>query len=183
MIERYDIGRAISLLGEGGVLAYPTESVFGLGCDPRQLNAVRRILALKGRPRQKGLILIASNKQQALPWIEREKELEMTRSSWPGPVTWVFSASVQTPELLCQSDHSIAIRVTDHPVAKALCETFGSALVSTSANPADLPPARDTVTLDSYFDGRLDALLIGELGQRQQPSEIRDARTGKVLRP
>jgi len=183
MIERCDIERAVTLLREAGVLAYPTESVFGIGCDPRQLDAIRRILTLKGRPQQKGLILIASCEQQVLPWIQHDNELEMARSSWPGPVTWVFSANAHTPQLLCQSDHSIAIRITDHPVAKALCDAFGSALVSTSANPAGLPPARDTATLDSYFDRKLDALLSGSLGQRQQPSEIRDARTGNILRP
>ena len=183
MIERCDIERAATLLRQGGVLAYPTEAVFGLGCDPRQRHAVSRILALKGRPQEKGLILIASSEQQVLPWINNQDELELARPSWPGPVTWVFSASADTPDLLCQPDHSIAIRVTDHPVAKALCDAFGNALVSTSANPAGLPPANDAVTLDAYFDGKLDALLSGRLGQRQRPSEIRDARTGKTLRP
>ena len=183
MIERCDIEQAATLLRNGAVLAYPTESVFGLGCDPQQLDAVERILRLKGRSQQKGLILIASSEQQVWPWIKHQNELQMTRSSWPGPVTWVFSAAANTPELLCQADHSIAIRVTDHPVAKALCDAFGGALVSTSANPAGLPPAREPAVLETYFAGKLDALLDGSLGQLKRPSEIRDARTGKTLRP
>ena len=183
MIERCDLKRAVILLRAAGVLAYPTESVLGLGCDPRQLDAVQRIYTLKARPPQKGLILIAGSIEQVLPWIQYESELDTARSSWPGPVSWVFSAAADTPGLLCQSDHSIAIRVTKHPIAKALCDAFGGALVSTSANPAGWPPARDAATLDGYFDGQLDALLIGPLGQRQAPSEIRDARTGRTLRP
>jgi len=182
MIERCDIEQAVALLTRAGILAYPTESVFGLGCDPRRPAAIEKILTLKGRPQEKGLILIASSQQQALPWIKHPNELEVTSSSGPGPVTWVFSAATDTPELLCQADHSIAIRVTTHPVAKALCQAYGSALVSTSANPTGLPPARDAATLDNYFDGKLDAVLIGELGPRHQPSTIRDARSGKTLR-
>ena len=183
MIKCCDIEQAVSLLRHGGVLAYPTESVFGLGCDPRQAAAVERILALKGRPQHKGLILIASDEQQVLAWIKHPEELEMARSSWPGPVTWVFSAEANTPKTLCQPDHSIAIRVTDHPVAKALCNAFGGALVSTSANPADRPPARDTAVLETYFDGKIDTLLSGPLGQLQRASKICDARTGNTLRP
>jgi L-threonylcarbamoyladenylate synthase len=182
MLKRCDIGEAAKLLHKAGVLAYPTESVYGLGCDPRQLEAVQRILDLKGRSHQKGLILIAASIEQVLPWVRDREQLNTARSSWPGPVTWVFEAAAETPSLLCQADHSIAIRVTDHPVAAALCSAFGGALVSTSANPAGQPPARDQQTIERYFDLQLDGLVSGALGGRKQPSEIRDARSGHTIR-
>jgi len=182
MIQALDLGRAVELLRGGGVIAYPTEAVLGLGCDPCRPSAVQRLLDLKKRPPDKGLIIIASNERQIQAWIEHHDQLQRARASWPGPVTWVLTASAACPQWLCRPDNSVAIRITAHPGTRALCEAFGGAVVSTSANPAGLPPARNADALNHYFTGQLDGLLTGDLGDCPQPSQIQDARTGATHR-
>lgn len=180
----FQIRRAVRVLRRGGVIAYPTEAVYGLGCDPLDAGAVQRILTLKQRPWQKGLILIASAQQQLTPFIqplstEIQAQLEQ---SWPGPVTWLLPARPEVPNWLRGTHDSIAVRVTDHPGSRALCEAFGGAIVSTSANPATLPPARNPLKVRRYFGNAPVMILHGPLGGRAQPSEIRDGRSGRLVR-
>ena len=176
--------RAVCVLRHGGVLAYPTEAVYGLGCDPMNTKAVFRILELKKRPWQKGLILIASDQHQLEPYLlpipaTLQQQLD---DSWPGPITWLLPARPEVPYWLRGTHDSIAVRVTAHPGSIALCEGFGGAIVSTSANPATLAPARTPLKVRSYFGERLAMILHGPLGGRSQPSEIRDGRTGQQVR-
>ncbi len=172
------------VLRAGGVIAYPTEAVYGLGCDPLNREAVFRLLALKRRPLAKGLILIASSFEQLAPYLQPlSPELSRkTRESWPGPVTWLLPARPETPRWLTGIHTTLAVRVTDHPVAAALCETFGGAIVSTSANPSDRPPARTPLTVRRMFGAGVDLIVHGALGGLERPTEIRDAATGRVVR-
>ena len=176
--------RAAAVLRAGGVIAYPTEAVYGLGCDPMDAAAVMRILELKKRPWQKGLILIASDQQQLLPFIQPPSpELQaQLNQTWPGPVTWLLPARPEVPHWLRGEHHSIAVRVTAHPGTRALCEQFGGAIVSTSANPASAEPARSPLKVRQYFGDGLGLILHGQLGGRAKPSEIRDASSGRVVR-
>jgi L-threonylcarbamoyladenylate synthase len=169
----------------GGVIAYPTEAVYGLGCDPRDERAVRRILALKSRPPEKGLILIAADPEQLDPFVLPLDETLRARvlATWPGPFTWLLPARPDTPDWLRGAHDTLACRVTAHPVARRLCELAGTALVSTSANPAGLPPARSAAETARYFPEGLDAIVEGPVDRDASPSEIRDARSGRVLRP
>lgn len=179
------IRRAVRCLDAGGVLAYATEAVWGLGCDPLDEDACKRLLELKARPVEKGLILIASDFSQLAPYVlplnpARQQEL---MASWPGPVTWLLPAQPHTPHWLTGAHDTLAVRVTAHPQVRALCAAFGRAIVSTSANPAGRPPARTAMGVRHYFHGDIDYLLPGETLGRAAPSEIRDGRTGAIIRP
>jgi len=181
-----DIQRAISILKAGGVIAYPTEAVYGLGCDPHQVAAVERILAIKQRPVEKGLILVASDKSQLLEFLDIDsvpKEVwRNVLSSWPGPYTWLLPVRAEVSELLRGRHSTLAVRVSDHPIVKQICSAFGGAIVSTSANRAGQAPAKTADETAVQLGDQIDMILVGDTGGAARPSEIRDALTGKVIR-
>lgn len=171
-------------LANGGVIAYATESCYGLGCDPRNARAVSRLLQLKGRPQSKGLILIADRFSRLAryvlpPTAEQSKRLGQT---WPGPHTWLMPASRHTPRWLRGRHESIAVRVTAHPDAAELCWALGTALVSTSANHAGLKPLKTYAACFKTF-GRSVLVLPGRVGARKNPSTIQHLLTGRIIRP
>lgn len=165
---------AVNKVSEGGVIAYPTEAVWGLGCDPQNAAAIKKILSLKQRPWQKGLVVVAASWQQLAPWLKplAQTDLEKIQSTWPGPVTWVLPCNDSVSKWLKGEHDTLAVRVSDHPLVRKLCERTGP-LVSTSANPAGQEPARSQEQVELYFPEQLDFILTGELGGRAQPSEIR----------
>ncbi len=169
---------------QGGILAYPTEAVYGLGCDPRDWYAVERILAIKQRTVEKGLILIAADFEQLLPFVQPlpDDKMQTPLASWPGPSTWLLPAAPDLPPWLCGRHATVAVRVTAHPVAAALCRACGSPLVSTSANVEGHPPARSPIQVRTRFDDRIDYILHGPLGQLSRPTVIRDAASGAIVR-
>lgn len=173
MVSADQLFEAITILREGGVIAYPTEAVFGLGCDPLDQKAVAKIRALKGREQDMGLILIASDWSQIQSFIGEctQEAIERAKASWPAPITWVFPASDKVPEWIAGPKHTVAVRITDHPVARALCDGFGSALVSTSANPTTQPPARCAEQAADYFANEV-TVVDAECGGLDQPSKI-----------
>lgn len=176
---------ALRCLREGGVIAYPTEAVWGLGCDPMNAGAVQRLLTLKQRPVEKGLILVAADLAQVQPWLDALPPVrcEAVLATWPGPVTWLLPDPDQRiPAWVRGHHHSVALRVSAHPVVQALGLAFGGLLVSTSANPAGLPPARTALDVHRYFGESVDAMVLGETGGLDKPTAIRDALTGETLR-
>jgi L-threonylcarbamoyladenylate synthase len=180
----WPLRRAVETVRAGGVIAYPTEAVYGLGCDPLEHTAVQRILDLKGRDASKGLILIASDVAQLLPFMAplSANVMKTLEASWPGPVTWVVPAIGSLPAWLSGGRETLAVRVTAHPIASALCTALGLALVSTSANRSGRSPARTPLAVRSLFGGGVDEILPGAVGGLSKPTEIREALTGKVLR-
>jgi L-threonylcarbamoyladenylate synthase len=157
--------------------------VYGLGCDPRNNKAIRNLLELKHRPWQKGLILIAATIEQLYPFIDTDKfDLSGPRASWPGPVTWVVPAVAGVSHYLKGEHGSIAVRVTAHPLASLLCRTFHGPVVSTSANPAQHPPAVSAAGVRRYFGNDVDFVLDGPTGGLDRPTPIYDAQSGDVLR-
>ena len=184
MIITKNIGEAVSLLKKGEIIAYPTEAVFGLGCDPFNEVAVHKLLSLKNRSVDKGLILIAHDWQQITDLCAPIDQvlLAHAQATWPGPATWVFPASVKAPAWIKGNHPSIALRVTQHPLASALCQAFGHPIVSTSANIEGEPPAKDIQTLNRYFDTDLSLILDGSLGEALTPTPIKDVQTGKIFR-
>lgn len=178
------INEAVHVLQQGGVIAYPTEAVYGLGCDPANLQAVQKLLTIKQRHRDKGLILIAADFEQLAPYLaEIENSLkERVFATWPGPVTWLWPANPDVSSWLRGEHATIAVRVTDHPLAAELSRAFGGALVSTSANMSGKLPARNAQQVRAQFEDRLDYILEGEVGGLAKPSQICDAVTGKILR-
>ncbi|ACS84255.1 L-threonylcarbamoyladenylate synthase type 1 TsaC [Musicola paradisiaca] len=179
------LSELLKKLREEQVIAYPTEAVFGLGCDPDSEVAVNRLLQLKQRPWEKGLILIAADFAQVEPYIDVSAlsyiQQQRMFSTWPGPVTWVIPAKAQTPKWLTGQFSSLAVRVSDHPLVKQLCLAFGKPLVSTSANLSGEAPCRTAEDVLSQF-GKNFPVLSGKVGGRLNPSEIRDALTGAQLR-
>ncbi|WP_440224568.1 L-threonylcarbamoyladenylate synthase [Dokdonella sp. MW10] len=179
-----ELADAVARLRQGGVVAYPTEAVWGLGCDPLDEAAVRKLFALKQRPSGLGVVLIGADVAQVMPFIGDVPAPALARAAatWPGPHTWIFPRSSRVPAWISGEHAGIALRVTAHPVAAALCRAFGSALVSTSANPHGMPPARSRADLDTLFGDTLDAIVDGPLGALERPTPIRDAMTGEFIR-
>lgn len=179
----FRLRRAARALRDGVVLAYPTEAVYGLGCDPLNPDAVHRLLALKGRARHKGVILIAASVAQLRPFVAELDEAQWRRvtADWPGPVTWVLPAAPATPAWLTGGRDTIAVRVTAHPLAAALCRAAGMPLVSTSANVSGRPPARSSLQVRLRCPG-VDMILSGATGGLARPTEIRDLASGRQLR-
>ena len=183
-LNRIKLQHAARVLRAGGVVAYPTEAVFGLGCDPLNQAAVLRLLVIKQRPMDKGLILIAHRLEQLLPFLHPlAADVEQrVRETWPGPVTWLLPARPAAPRWLRGRHSTLAVRVTAHPLAAALCEAFGGPIVSTSANASGRPPARSALQTRLRCPG-VDLILAGATGGLARPTPIRDALSGAVHRP
>jgi L-threonylcarbamoyladenylate synthase len=171
-------------LRRGGLIAYPTESCYGLGCDPRNPRALQRLVRLKGRSAAKGLLLIADHFKRLQPFVRPLSAADRARMqrSWPGPVTWVVPASSACPPLLTGGRPTIAVRVTAHPGAARLCRLLGMALVSTSANKSGRRPAKTAAECRRIFGPRI-RVIAGRIGPRRRPSTLIDLATGTVLRP
>lgn len=186
MSERLDIPQAVAALRRGGVIAYPTEGVWGLGCDPFDPMAVRRLLRIKGREESKGLILIASDLSQIASFIDIDalpsERLRAVRATWPGPNTWVLPCPPKVPAWLRGKHPSIALRISAHKRVVALCNAFGGPIVSTSANLAGRPAPRAIEDLDPFLLEQIDGVLEGLTGGLENPTPIRDALSGMVLR-
>jgi L-threonylcarbamoyladenylate synthase len=171
-------------LRRGGVIAYPTESCYGLGCDPSNYRAVQRLLAIKGRPERKGLILIAGKFNQLQPYLAplQPAQLSLLHTKWPGPHTWLIPARHNCPFWITGRHSTIAVRVTAHKPAAQLCNEAGMALVSTSANRSGQKPARTAKECAMLFGSKV-KVIPGRIGKRRRPSTIQDLATGKIIRP
>jgi L-threonylcarbamoyladenylate synthase len=182
----WHLKRAAQCLRRGGIIAYPTEAVFGLGCDPQNIEAIQRLLALKQRAWQKGLILVAANFEQLEPYVQPLEPLllQQLQRAWAKEVvTWLVPAKAEVSPWVRGTSEKIAVRVTRHPEAAALCQQFGGAIISTSANRAGQTALRTALQVRAEFGNAVDEIIFGAVGLRSHPSEIRDALTGQVLRP
>lgn len=180
------VANAVYALRNGEVIAYPTETVFGLGCDPKNESAVCRILKIKQRPIEKGLIVIAGALNQLGDWIDIERiqtDFPYVIDSWQAgqpPATWCVPCKESTPAWLTGEFDTLAVRISQNETVKKLCEAFGTGIVSTSANPNSLKPARTKNEAQAYFPEIV--VLNGVTQKDAQPSVIKDARTNKILR-
>ena len=177
---------AVASLRGGGVIACPTEAVWGLGCDPFDEAAVMRLLAIKQREVGKGLLLVAADVDQLdglVDWDALEPgRREAVLATWPGANTWVLPATARVPRWIAGGHDGVAVRVSAHPLVAALCRDFGAPLVSTSANLAGEPPARSEAEISPALREAIDFVLPGATGGLDRPTPIRDARTGVALR-
>lgn len=183
MISHWQINYIANIVLNSGVIAYPTEGVWGLGCDPFDKQATQEILRLKKRPIEKGLILIASSIEQ-FDFLLHDLPcslFEQLQQSWPGPFTWLVPHHNRVPYWITGSYQTVALRVTNHPLVKALCDLTGP-IVSTSANPAGLPSARSRLMVEKYFHKQNISVLNGQLGEAKTASRICDLVSGKVYR-
>lgn len=178
-----NLDEAAKAIARGGIIAYPTEGVFGLGCDPASEDVVEKLIHLKDRTTDKGLILIAAERAQIEPYtgsISQPVENKL-QQSWPGPVTWILPAAVSTSALLTGGRRTIAARVTAFETAAALCHACGHALISTSANRSGESPCTTATEVASSFTD-LDYIFDHPVGTLSGPTPIFDGMTGKQLR-
>lgn len=182
--QQFCIRRAADIVRRGGVIAYPAEGVWGLGCDPWNAQAVAYLLALKRRPAHKGLILVAATIEQFASCMAPLDELSRARlmKSWPGPQTWLVPASAEVPIWIRGKFDTVALRVSNHPVIRALCTELGGPMVSTSANPAGANPARALYQARRYFLSSIELYVPGALGNNRRPTAIRHLLSGKEIR-
>ncbi|TDQ56640.1 L-threonylcarbamoyladenylate synthase [Mesocricetibacter intestinalis] len=180
-----NINQLVELLHQGRVIAYPTEAVFGLGCDPNNQSAVEKLLVLKQRAPQKGLILVAPDIRFLRPFIDerplQEIHWQRLQQEYAHPTTWVMPAKTSTPKLLTGSFDTIAVRLCTHPAVRLLCESSGTALTSTSANLSGRPPCKSAAEVYRQFGPNFPVLDM-PLGTADKPSEIRDIFSCKVFR-
>ena len=185
--QKQKLDQAVTELQQGGIIAYPTEAVYGLGCDPENLSAVKKLIAIKQREKEKGLILVAANFEQLKPYLlPLEKNIEeKLLKSWHDshrPTTWLVPAKKELSDYLKGRFDTLAVRVSHHPVVKELCENFGGAIVSTSANISGQESVRTAEQVKQIFGNKIDFIVEGKTGRNAQPSEIRDALTNKIIR-
>ncbi len=180
------VSEAVDALLIGDVIAYPTEAVFGLGCDPDNEQAIKRLLVLKQRPENKGLIIIAADISQLLNYVRDDlitnEMWQAVKQTWPGPVTWLMPAKTSVSRLLTGEHDTLAVRVTAHSVARQLCEHFGKPIVSTSANISGLSAARSVEEVNQQFANGLSCIVDGVVDRAASPSEIRDLLSNQVIR-
>ena len=174
--------KAAEVLLGGGVIAYPTEGVFGLGCLPRDTDAVQRLLDIKKRDPSKGLILIAANASQFDDWIDLPDAVLMPEPDPTQPITWIVPASSRVPPVVRGDNAGLAVRITTNPVAGNICRSVASPVVSTSANLSGQAVAPDEETLRRQFGDLVDYVVPGACGPASGPSEIRELLSGKILR-
>lgn len=184
MVNPWKIKQAANIILRGGIIAYPTEAVFGLGCNPVDTSAVIRLLRLKKRSMEKGLILVAADINQletfvSIPTAAIRKKICDT---WPGPVTWILPANPGVSVVLTGTHNSLAVRVSAHPIVQALCREIDQPLVSTSANLESAPPARSALSVQRIFGQEIDFILHGSVDPLANPTEIRDAVTDEIVR-
>jgi len=174
--------RAAEVLLGGGIIAYPTEGVFGLGCLPDDLQALRRLLAIKRRDAGKGLILIASTIEQLAGWVDLPDGRSLPAPDPMHPVTWIVPPGDRAHPIVRGQHPGLAVRITSNPVAAAICVAVDTPIVSTSANLSGKPAARNRFVLRRQFAERVDYIVPGDCGPASGASEIRDFTSNKVLR-
>ncbi len=167
-----------------GVIGYPTEAVYGFGCHPESEAALAHILDIKQRPWQKGMLLVASNIEQVIPFVATSglDQLERLLEPKDYPVTWLLPVDSYVSPLLTGTHKKIAVRLSSHPTVQALCEHANSAIVSTSANRAGQLPLTQAHQVRAQFRLDLDQVVSGNVGGFAKPSAIIDAETHQVIR-
>ncbi|MCP4471681.1 MAG: L-threonylcarbamoyladenylate synthase [Gammaproteobacteria bacterium] len=177
------LNRLANAISAGAVIGYPTDTVWGLGCDPLNLASIARILQIKNRRPDKGLILLSSRLEYCSPYIDIDgAQRESLLSPCARPTTWLVSASKQCPWWICGIHSTAAIRICDHPLLQVICDQLKAPLVSTSANRADRATVRNALQLRRHFGGEVDCIVTGFSAGSGKPSKIKSLAGGTILR-
>lgn len=178
------INDAVTALSNGGIIAYPTEYCFGLGCDPRNTQALSRLLAIKQRKKEQGVILVAGNIAQVSEYADLNDlpQIDRVYRSWPGPYTWVLPAKANVSDWVSGKHGSVAMRISAHPICESLCLAFGHAIVSTSANRHGSDALLSAAEVAKEFNSELDHIIDAPVGGAETASTILDAVSGEKLR-
>lgn len=178
------ITEAVAVLRTGGVIAYPTEYCFGLGCDPRDHAAIERLLKIKKRMSDQGVILVASNISQVSEWVDLAASPlhDTIEDSWPGPNTWLLPALDNVSRWVRGHHDTVAMRISAHPVCYQLCTGFSAAIVSTSANRHGFEALLTASDVVSEMGSELDYVVDAPVGDATTASTIRHGQTGEQIR-
>jgi len=174
---------AVRFLKTGAVICYPTEAVYGLGCDPWCETAVKKIYKIKNRVEGKPFLLIASSITQLNKLIDIEKITDEVKCSWPGHYTWLIPSKLATPKWLIDSKTNlIGVRVSNHPTVIEICNKFDNPIISTSANKSHENSINSKQDIINIFSDDIDFLVDGDLGNNKKPSIIKNMLTNKIIR-
>ncbi len=172
MASDFSIRHAAHVIRNGGIIAYPTDTIYGLGCDPYNAQAVHNINLLKQRPQNKQFILLAADIEQIKPLILLHEEQQARIVQTTEPTSWISDASPQAPAWLVDQHNTLTIRVSKNDTVKKLCTALGHAIISTSANPSGKTPASNSLELHQYFHGSVDKILASQQKLTARPSKI-----------
>lgn len=172
MASNFAIRHAAHIIRNGGVIVYPTDTIYGLGCDPYNPDAIERINTIKQRPLNKKFILLASDIKQVRPLLQLNKDQEQLLTNNEEPTSWVVNASPEAPDWLTDNNNTLTIRISNHENIKQLCQLLGHAIISTSANISGRKPATNATKLHQHFQQKVDKILISNKKQAGKPSKI-----------
>jgi L-threonylcarbamoyladenylate synthase len=182
MASDFSIRHAAKIIRQGGVLAYPTDTIYGLGCDPLNRGAVERINLIKNRPLSKHFILLAGSIEQLEPLLDIDDRQKKTIQQTTKPTSWIVKASRNTPAWLTDSEHQLTVRISQHPLVQRLCLLLGHAIISTSANPSGRHPAKNSIQIHQYFHSSVDKILASHKKLVARPSTIIRLRDNCIIR-
>lgn len=171
-------------LKNGGVIAHQTDTVVGLACLPNNIKAIEKILKLKRRSKNKGLILLGSNIAQFQSYLSKnlnQKTIQKLQQTTKTPTTWLVPVNKNITPLIRGNFDTLAMRITQNPEIVFLCQRLNSVLVSTSANIKNKPTAKTTLKLRSFFKNNLDFILLKK-NQNKQSSIIKNIITNEKIR-
>ena len=166
----------------GGVVAYPTESCFGLGCDPHNLRAIKKLNILKKRPVNKNFILISSKLNQIKKMLQElnNSKIKNLNMKWPGPHTWLIEANHKCPSWL-RKKNKVAIRVPDLNICQNLLNSIAMPITSTSANRTKQRPIKNYREACRQYKKSVH-IIKGRIGKNKKPSQIQDFDTKAIIR-
>ena len=177
------LNRLIRAVSNGAVFGYPTDTIWGFGCHPMLAESVARILTIKNRSPEKGLILLSSRLEYCAPYLDASpQQLETIRLPCAQPTSWLVPTSDYCPGWICGNFPTVAIRITDHPLLRIICDGLQAPIVSTSANRAGRVPVRNALQMRKQFAAELDFIVTGFSAGSGRPSEIKSLVSGTTVR-
>lgn len=177
------LNRFVHTVSRGAIFGYPTDTVWGFGCHPLIASSVSRILQIKNRSPDKGLILLSSRIEYCSAYLGVEAdELESIRLPTERPTTWLVTASEFCPPWIHGIYPTVGIRITSHPLIQSICDGLQAPIVSTSANRRGKATARTSFQMRKQFSSELDFIVNGFATGSHQPSEIKSLTSGTILR-
>jgi L-threonylcarbamoyladenylate synthase len=168
----FSIRHAVHLIRQGGIIAYPTETVYGLGCDPFNASAVEQLNNIKHRTPDKQFILLAGNIEQIEQLVFISEQQQNTIMQKHEPTSWVVDAKPSVPTWLCSDKNTVTVRISQQSEVQRLCHELGHAIISTSANLSTKKPAKNALELHKYFHFSLDKILANNKKLDAKPSKI-----------
>jgi L-threonylcarbamoyladenylate synthase len=184
-VSRWLLNKYALQIKKGAVFAYPTDTIWGLGCHPQNELAINRILQIKNRSESKGMILLSSHINYCAPYIDEtyfQQHYEQISSAEKYPTTWLVPASAYCPSWLTGDHDSVALRLTQRPHIKTLCDILAQPLISTSANYSGHSPARNAFQIHRNFASQVDFIIHSSIKSTQKASRIIDMKSGKIIR-